>query len=156
MKPFVFSLARVRDYTEQLLDGEKTRLAALRRRREEILQRLRELIEYIAEKNEELQKLQNEGAYVSEITSLCYIIENAKHQKEAMEASLEKATRAVEMQRQKVISLSQELSGFDKLKERKLEEHKYLESQESQQLILEHLTTQIAFGGQGFAASKPL
>lgn len=74
MKPFVFSLERVRDYKEQLLDREKIRLAALRRRREEILKRLTELNTYIEEKNQELQRLQDEGAYVSEINSLCFII----------------------------------------------------------------------------------
>lgn len=63
-------------------------------------------------------------------------------------AALNKATEAVEMQRQKVIGQSQELNGFDRLKEKKLEEHKYLEMQESREIILEHLTTQIAFGGQ--------
>ncbi|HHU05416.1 MAG TPA: hypothetical protein GXZ65_02900 [Clostridiales bacterium] len=148
MKPFVFSLERVRDYKEQLLDREKIRLAALRRRREEILKRLTELNTYIEEKNQELQRLQDEGAYVSEINSLCFIIENAKEQREAALAALNKATEAVEMQRQKVIGQSQELNGFDRLKEKKLEEHKYLEMQESREIILEHLTTQIAFGGQ--------
>lgn len=148
MKPFVFSLERVRDYKEQLLDREKIRLAALRRRREEILKRLTELNTYIEEKNQELQRLQDEGAYVSEINSLCFIIENAKEQREAALDALNKATEAVEMQRQKVIGQSQELNGFDRLKEKKLEEHKYLEMQESREIILEHLTTQIAFGGQ--------
>jgi len=148
LKPFVFSLGRVRDYKEQLLDGEKTRLAVLRRRREEVLKRLLELVACIEEKNKQLQELQNEGAYMSDITSLCYIIETAKQQKEATEVMLEKTTEAVEIQRQKVICLSQELSGFDKLKEKKLEEHRYLESKESRELILEHLTTQIAFGEQ--------
>lgn len=154
MKSFVFSLGRVRDYKEQLLDGEKTRLAALRRRREEIARRLTELLDYIAEKNGQLQSLQNEGAYVCELTSLCYIIENAKRQKQAAESALKKATEAVETQRQKVIGLSQELSGFDKLKEKKYEEHRYLESKESRELVLEHLTTQIAFGEQLLTASK--
>ena len=147
MKPFVFPLERVRDYKEQLLEGEKIRLAELRRRREEILRRIEELSAYIEEKNRQLQRMQEEGAYVSEIISLRFMIENAAEQREAALAELNRATAEVELQRQKVIGLSQELNGFDRLKERKLEEYRYLEAQESREQILEHLTTQIAFGG---------
>ena len=147
MKPFVFPLERVRDYKEQLLQGEKIRLAELRRRREEILRRIEELSAYIEEKNRQLQRMQEEGAYVSEIISLRFMIENAAEQREAALAELNRATAEVELQRQKVIGLSQELNGFDRLKERKLEEYRYLEAQESREQILEHLTTQIAFGG---------
>jgi len=154
LKPFVFSLGKVRDYKEQMLDKEKACLAALQRRREEILHKLRELSAYIEEKNQDLQELQNEGAYMSEITSLRYIIENSEEQKAAVEVLLKKATEAVKIQREKVICLSQELSGLDKLKEKKREEHRYLEGKESQELILEHLTTQISFCDQKFAASK--
>jgi len=143
----VFPLERVRDYKEQLLEGEKIRLAELRRRREEILRRIEELSAYIEEKNRQLQRMQEEGAYVSEIISLRFMIENAAEQREAALAELNRATAEVELQRQKVIGLSQELNGFDRLKERKLEEYRYLEAQESREQILEHLTTQIAFGG---------
>jgi len=144
----VFSLERVRDYKEQLLDREKMHLAELRRRREELIKRLTEINACIESKNRELQRLQDEGAYVSEITPLCFVIENAKDQREAILAALKKATEAVEFQRQKVISLSQELNGFDRLKEKKYEEYKYLEMQENREIILEQVTTQLAFGGQ--------
>lgn len=90
MKPFVFSLERVRDYKEQLLDREKMHLAELRRRREELIKRLTEINACIESKNRELQRLQDEGAYVSEITPLCFVIENAKDQREAILAALKR------------------------------------------------------------------
>ena len=57
MKPFVFTMERMRDYKEQLLDDEKGSLRQLRRHKDEIEQKIVELKEYRRATEDEFQKI---------------------------------------------------------------------------------------------------
>ena len=50
---------------------------------------------------------------------------------------LEKAEARIDAQIKVVVAASQEVSGLDKLRDKQLEEYKYLEAKEAQEEILE-------------------
>ena len=144
MKPFTFSLKKIRDYKDQLLEKQQALLASLRHELYLIEQQLGALYEYRAEKEESLLRRQREGITVSEACALQTLIEAAKQQAERLEAERQKAERAVQRQLAVVVQISQEISGLDKLEEKKREEHRYEAAKESAEEILEQLTQQLS------------
>ena len=63
----VFSLGRIRDYKNSILDKEKSVLASLRMEQASIEKRIAELDNYEAEINEEMRNKIREGLSVGEI-----------------------------------------------------------------------------------------
>lgn len=144
MKSFAFSLKKIRDYKDQLLEKQQALLAALRHELYLIEQRLVALYEYRAEKEGLLLRRQREGIAVSEACGLQTLIEAAKQQAERLEIEREKAENAVQRQLAVVVQISQEISGLDKLEEKKREEHRYEAAKQSAEEILEQLTQQLS------------
>ena len=61
MKSFKFTLARMRDYKEQVLDKEKGTLRLLNQQLDEILDKIAALEQYQAAKHQEFMAKQQEG-----------------------------------------------------------------------------------------------
>lgn len=145
MKPFYFSLEKVRDYQDQLLNKEKSVLVTLKQQQKNLENEIKSLYIYIAKKRSVLDIKQREGITMAEICSMQLIIDAACEQVKEAEIRLKAAKQAVEKQLEAVIDISRKISGLDKLKEKKFEEHKYLQGKEDQQQILELLTTKISY-----------
>ncbi|WP_099205315.1 flagellar export protein FliJ [Scatolibacter rhodanostii] len=140
MKTFAFSLARMRNYKQQLLDKEKHTLSALRKKRQEIEQQMIELEKHRIEKHLELQTKQQQGMNATELCSYKFWIENSKHQLKDLELALIKADKEVEHQLQIVVIASQDVSALDKLEEKQKDEFQLLENKEKELEILEYVT----------------
>lgn len=146
MKPFVFPLKKIRDYKDQMLEKEQAELAALQRALHRLEQKAAALRVYLGEKNEQLRQRQTEGVCLSELCAMQILIEAAERQAEETEQERRRAEAAVRAQLAVVLRLSQEISGLDKLEEKKREEHRCLLAKEYAEEILEQLTMRLSRG----------
>ncbi len=139
MKPFRFSLERMRTYKNQLLDREKSTLKVLQQRQNEIEDRLERMIHFREQKSGELIAKQQKGITVQEMDIYRLYIENARLQIKQLE--IEQRIAAVETERQlkMVVRASQEVSGLDKLEEKQLQAYQQQAAKEQEQVISELL-----------------
>ncbi len=145
MKPFTFSLERMRGYKCQLLETEKNALQALNKRLADIEEKIRLCQVFQQEKRAELQNMQIEGALMRELDECRFYLNNTYRQLEDLKEEREQAAAAVERQRKVVLKASQEVSSLDKLEEKQLDDYRYLEARHNEKVILEHVTNQLIF-----------
>ncbi len=145
MKPFTFSLERMRGYKFQLLETEKNALQALNKRLADIEEKIRLCQVFQKVKREELQNKQFQGALMRELDECRFYVENTGRQLEALKNERELAVMEVERQRKVVLKASQEVSSLDKLEEKQLDDYRYLEARYNEKVILEHVTNQLIF-----------
>ena len=154
MQAFHFSLNRVRNYKSQVLDREKKVLGALQRQRDEILDRIDVLEAYRIQKSAELGRKQSTGATMSELRQYDYLIESARNQIHAAREELHKAEKALEAQRQVVLSIYQEKTGMDKLEEKQAEEYRVRAAKANENEIMQVISIKLASdGGKGNSLS---
>ena len=128
MKSFKFSLARMRDYKEQILDKEKGTLRLLNRQLDEIRDRIAALVQ---------------GIKAHEIKSYQVFFESARVQLEQLHEEAHKAEEAVERQLKVVIAASQDVSGLNKLEEKQLEEYQLAAAKADELEIAEFISSRM-------------
>ncbi|MCL1848457.1 MAG: flagellar FliJ family protein [Clostridiales bacterium] len=149
MKPFVFTLERMRDYKTQVLDTEKNTLGVLLKRLADIEEKIRLCTIFRHDKQEEMQTKQREGSTMRELEECKFYLENTRRQLEDLEEERIIAAQEVEVQRQIVIKASQDVTSLDKLEERQLEEYHILETRDNEKNIQEHVITQLSYAREG-------
>ena len=145
MKPFAFSLERMRNYRTQVLDVEKNVLMVLQKKLADIEESIRICTEFRYEKQCEMRAKQEQGSTIRELDECKFYIENTHRQLEDLEEERLQAEHEVEVQRQVVIKASQDVSSLDKLEERQLEEYQFLEARDNEKNIQEHVITQLSY-----------
>ena len=148
MESYTFALDKVRNYKSQVLDKEKRKLAILQKKRDEIAEKIIALGNFRNEKNAELVAMQRKGAFVSELITYSFMIENARLLLQTMLIDLKKAEDETEIQRQIVLKVYQEKTGMDKLEEKQVEEYRLEEAKSYQNEILQNISNQIAVANQ--------
>gem|GEM_PF-1669637 len=147
METFKFSLDRVRNFKGQVLDREKKFLGELQRRRNEIADRIFALEEYRDETILILRSKQEKGATMGELSSLGYLIDNARMQIKAALIELDEADEGIEKQREIVVEVYQEKTGMDKLEEKQEEEYRLLEAKSAEIEIMQVCSNRAADKG---------
>ena len=143
MKRFVFSLEKVRDYKEQVLDKEKLFLGELLHERNELQHRASELAAYMNEKRAALQRQQEEGICLADILPIRFLIEAAEQEYSSVLEAQAHAEQAIATQRKKLIEISREITGLDKLEEKKRQDYAYQVKKEAEELVLENVSLQV-------------
>ena len=143
MKPFVFSLERMQNYKQQVLNREKNALRRLRQQRDAIEDRISELQLFCRQKSLELQDKQRLGMSAAELNAYGCLMENARRQLEQCRAALVQAEAEVERQRKIVLTATQELSGLDKLEEKQLEAYRLETARDTEQQISEQVSMRL-------------
>ena len=143
MKPFNFTLQRLLDFKERLLEKEKLTLAALRMDQ----RRLQDLIDYLFEQTAVLQnkmwRKAGGGAYAFELHSLQYQVDICLNNLKSAREEKKKVDLQVERQLQTVIAIDRERAQLEKLKERQLEEYRLAESREASETISEFVSMKL-------------
>ena len=140
MKKFEFTLGRMLDYKDQLLDKEKNGLMQLRKQKEKIDNKIQSLQNDFSTLNDSLVEKSKKGISVNEIQCFNFQMENIRKQIKQLKLEQAAMASAVERQLQVVIALSQEVTGLDKLQEKQLEEYKYLQNKADELVISEYIT----------------
>lgn len=125
MKKFEFSLGRMREYKERLLDEELGTLQRLKNERDGIVDRIAQLTEEFRALSEKSRKEQEKGTTINEIRKYAAQQDNIRMQLKDLEKALAGAEQMVDRQMKVVLAANQEVSKLDKLEERQLEEYRH-------------------------------
>ncbi|MCR2024318.1 flagellar export protein FliJ [Anaerotruncus colihominis] len=124
MKKFKFTLARMLDYKDQLLDEEKNKLALLRQKKQEIDDHIESLLRELDKLSETMLQEQERGITAFQLLSYESQRTNIRRQIEQLKKEQALAKLEVKRQVQVVVQATQEVSKLDKLQDKQLEEYK--------------------------------
>ena len=156
IKPFTFSLERMREYKTQVLESEKNLLMTLHKRLFEIEEQIRVCQEFRRIKQEEMRQRQEFGSTMRELEECRFYLTNTNCQLEDLDEARLLAAHAVELQRLVVLQASQDVSSLDKLEERQLEEYHFLEARDNEKTIQEHVITQLVYTQEIKGVDSPI
>ena len=143
MKKFEFSLARIRDYKNSLLDKEKNVLAGLRMEQKNIEDRLLELDRYEVEINDELREKIKVGMSVGQIKMYDFKKNSIRDERIALNNRLEFLNSSIELQQKRIAKLKQETQSYDKLEEKQREEYNEAVLKEQELVISEFISQKL-------------
>lgn len=146
MKKFQFTLSTMLHYKDALLDKEKNALMQLHAQLVNVEQNIQRAQEQIQQMDAEMKAKARKGTTVMELRTFEFHLENARKLLKQLERDRIVIEDAVEKQRKAVVTLSQEVSGLDKLKEKQLEEYNYSVQKEEELRILELVSSKFAAG----------
>lgn len=146
MKKFSFSLARMMNYEEQILEKEKGTMGRLIAEHDEIAARQKEIISQLEKIHGEMDAEIRRGTTIYQINAYTTMIKTGKVQLEQLKKQLLIKKSEIDRQRQIVIEASQEVKKLEKLKEKQMEEYHHSEKKEEEELISEHVSGSYARG----------
>jgi flagellar FliJ protein len=137
MKRFEFSLEKLKEYREQILDSEKNALGILRRELAELQAEHDEILLTIDRKCDELMEGAGRGIMpVQGAAAQRFIIVKRQEAEEMLQTIARKETE-IERQLAVVIAATKDVTITEKLKEKKLEEYHAAEIKEQETFIEE-------------------
>ncbi len=140
MKRFEFSLNKLKDFKEQVLEKEKNDLAHLRRQQQQYLDDKNALEEKLRRSNREFCEKSAKGMTVMQVTTFKGYHHSLTEQIKELEASIEKMEVKVQKQLGVVIEATKEVSSLDKLEEKQLEDYNFKVAKAEEQFIAEYVT----------------
>lgn len=143
MKPFHFSLERLRSYRQQLLDREKNLLSQLRRKLMELEAHMDALRAQLLAESRDFQSRQRRGVTGAQVMGHRFSQENGKRKLEELELARQEASEEVERQLAVVVAATQDVSSLDKLEERQREDYLVLAAKEQEKLISEFVSVKV-------------
>ena len=146
MKKFKFSLDKLRNYKEQVLESEKNTLAILRRELYSLQSELEELNRLIDMKSDELEFIMLRSVTTADFASRKRFITFKQQEGHELRRAISVKEAEVETQLKVVIAATQEVGTLEKLEERQLEEYKAAELKEEELFIEEFVSNQRARG----------
>ena len=124
MKKFKFTLGRMLDYKDQLLDEEKNKLALLRKKKQEIDDHIESLQRELDKISVTMRQEQERGITAFQLLSYESQRTNIRRQIEQLKKEQALAKLEVKRQVQVVVQATQEVSKLDKLQDKQLEEYR--------------------------------
>lgn len=124
MKKFKFTLGRMLDYKDQLLDEEKNKLALLRKKKQEIDDHIESLLRELDKISVTMRQEQERGITAFQLLSYESQRTNIRRQIEQLKKEQTLAKLEVKRQVQVVVQATQEVSKLDKLQDKQLEEYR--------------------------------
>lgn len=147
MKKFVFSMQKMRDYKKQILESEKNVLMGLNREKNELEEKMANLEEVMENLRTASNDEISQGTTASRLMYYSMQMDGVKRDQTQTTYQINFAEMKIEKQRRKVVRLSQELSGLDKLEEQQKEEYRRLEAKENQTAIEEFISFKMTSEG---------
>lgn len=140
MKKFEFSLEKLLDFKNQLLQKEKNDLANIRRLVAQTEESRARLLKKITEADEDLRQRSRGGISPQQLNLAKSYIKSLSDQIRDMDLRLEELRRASEKQLGIVVEMSKEVNTMDKLKEKQLEEYVKDRQKEEENFIEEYVS----------------
>ena len=147
MKKFSFSLARMMNYEEQILEKEKGTMNRLITERDEMEARSRVIMEQLAQVHQEMDQEIRRGTTIYQINAHTAVLKSGKTQLEELKKHILFRNSEIERQRQVVIEASREVKKLEKLRDKQLEEYYHSERKEQEELISEQVSGSFLRGG---------
>lgn len=145
MKKFEFTMHKVLDLRNTVLDEEKNRLGQLQAALRALEERKRRLEEARDALNEEMIRAQAEGITIAELLGYNARKNNVHIQLKELENPLTEARKKVDVQMQRVVDASREVSKLEKVEERQYENYRDMVKKAETALIEELVVTNISY-----------
>lgn len=142
MKKFEFTLQKMLSYKEQLLEKEKNALMQLRSEKNQITEHIALLEAQFDQINKELLEKTRESVDAEKIKGHRFQLDNTRHQLRQLRIELQQIEAAIERQLRVVISITQEVEGMEKLREKQQEEYNYNLAKSEELMVAELVNTQ--------------
>ena len=142
MKKFEFSLEKLQNYKEQILESEKNSLGILRKELNDMYFRLEELVKLIDLKSDELEYIMLRSVTPADFASRKRFITFKQQEGHELRRAIAAKEQEVENQLQVVVEATKEVNTLEKLEERQLEEYKYAEMKHEEMFIEEFVSNQ--------------
>ena len=142
MKKFEFTLQKMLNYKEQLLEKEKNALMQLRSEKNQITEHIALLEAQFDQINKELLQKTRESVDAEKIKGHRFQLDNTRHQLRQLRIELQQIEAAIERQLRVVISITQEVEGMEKLREKQQEEYNYNLAKSEELMVAELVNTQ--------------
>lgn len=146
MKKYEFSLKRIKDYKNQMLNREKNVLLGLRMEKKGLEDKIDELDLQYEKINEEMHENFRSGMTVSQINVYEFRKNGVREEKRVLLKRIGLLDISIERQQKKVVSAKQEVSGLEKLEEKQLEEYMAAYNKEQEDIIAEFVSTSYSKG----------
>ena len=140
MKKFVFTLERLKQYREQVLETEKGSLADLRGQLNRLQAELEDILEELARLNRELVEMYERGTTPLDISVHKRYIAAKQQELHMKRHQIMLKEREIERQLEVVVEATKELSKLEKLEEQQIEEYKAAEQKETEAFIEEFVS----------------
>lgn len=147
MKKFKFSLERMLNYQEQILQKEKNLMGQMMEEKNSLEQQRQNVEEQMEVIHREMDGDIRSGTTIYQIRSFTTLISNGKRQLEGIKKSLLIIEKEIERQREAVVAASQEVSKLEKLRDKQLEEYRHAEAKEQEEMVCEHVSGKLARQG---------
>ncbi len=144
MKKFAFSLQKMYDYKKQILESEKNILMSLRREKNEYENRIEELdviMDGVRRKSgEEVAK----GTTASQLMFYSMQMDGIKREQTQLKYNINIVDMKIEKQRRRVVAVSQDVSGLEKLRDEQKNEYNHMAVKENESAIEEFLSFKLS------------
>lgn len=140
MKKFVFTLERLKQYREQVLETEKGSLADLRGQLNRLQAELEDILEELARLNRELVEMYERGTTPLDISVHKRYIAAKQQELHMKRHQIMLKEREIERQLEVVVEATKEVSKLEKLEEQQREEYKAAEQKETEAFIEEFVS----------------
>jgi len=141
LKKYEFSLKRIMDYKNQMLNREKNTLLGLRMERKGLEDKIEDLDRQYELINLEMHEKFKDGMTVSQINVYEFRKTGVREEKRAILKRIALLDISIERQQKKVVTAKQEVSGLEKLEEKQLEEYNAAYNKEQEDIIAEFVST---------------
>ena len=121
MKKFQFTMRKILDLKNNILEAEKNRLAQLQEAQRRIETEIAQLEQAMLDISQEMMDAQTKGVTVAELIAYNARRANIRMQLEELALRLTDAKKSVDHQMQIVVEASREVSKFEKVEERQYE-----------------------------------
>ena len=144
MKKFAFSLQKMYDYKKQILESEKNQLMALRREKIEMENRIEQLSQMMDEIRLKSQDEVMKGTTASRLMFYSMQMDGIKREQTQITYQIGLMDMRIEKQRRKVVAVSQDVSGLEKLRDEQRSEYNHLAVKENENAIEEFLSYKLS------------
>ncbi len=153
MKKFEFSLERVLDFKNQMLDREKNELARLRREKLRIEENLKLQEQDFQVLSREMTEKGQAGTTILILKSYQFQLDQIRMEQKLLQEKLCRQEEEIARQLETVLAMSRDVSGLDKLKDHQREEYLKAESKisglEIEEFVSGRLVRQMEAQGAG-------
>lgn len=143
MKKFQFSLNKMLDYKDQLLEKEKGTLSQYRAQKNKIDDDILALEQEFEHFDQLMKEESRQGTSITRIRSFNFMMGNIRQQIKQLHVQQKVYEAAIENQVKVVVAASQEVSGLDKLKEKQMDEYKHMVAKNDELMISEFISSKL-------------
>lgn len=144
MKKFDFTLGRILDYRQSLLEKERNSLMQLFSQKNAVEQRIENYERDYADASRQLVAATAKGTTVVELQRMNVRLDALRRAIEDAKIALAETEKRIENQRDVVKEVMQQVTGLEKLRDKQREEYDYSQRKEEEERILELVSSKIA------------